>query len=65
VHVSLPCLCYFARIELLRTTDTTIRAVGKRAHAMHLMTAFSTQCVIATVIGYEVLRCRGHFGVDD
>jgi hypothetical protein len=34
--------------------DVSIRAVGKRAHAMHLMTAFSTQSVIATGVGYVI-----------
>ncbi|KAF4622109.1 hypothetical protein D9613_009308 [Agrocybe pediades] len=30
---------------------TSIRAIGKRAHPMHAMVAFSVQCVVVSVIG--------------
>ena len=32
--------------------DTTIRAIGKRAHPLHAMTFFSTQCVVASSVAY-------------
>ncbi|TCD70378.1 hypothetical protein EIP91_003730 [Steccherinum ochraceum] len=35
---------------------TTIRAVGKRAHPMHNLVSFSTQCVIVSTIAMLVMR---------
>ncbi|KZT65695.1 DUF6-domain-containing protein [Daedalea quercina L-15889] len=35
---------------------TTIRAIGKRAHALHSVVAFSTQCVLVSAISMLVLR---------
>lgn len=45
------------RSDLLTTTDnfilvTTIRAIGQRAHPMHLLAVFATQSVIAATILY-------------
>ncbi|KAL6310220.1 hypothetical protein BKA93DRAFT_754933 [Sparassis latifolia] len=37
-------------------SDTTIRAIGKRAHPMHNIVAFSSQCVITSTILILVLR---------
>ncbi|KAG2002526.1 integral to membrane protein [Coprinopsis cinerea AmutBmut pab1-1] len=33
---------------------TTIRAIGKRAHPLHVLTSFSSQCVIVAAIGMIV-----------
>lgn len=33
-------------------SDTTLRAIGKRAHPMHSMTSFSAQCILVSSIGY-------------
>lgn len=30
--------------------DTTIRAIGKRAHPMHNLVAFSTLCVVVSTV---------------
>ncbi|KAK0502418.1 drug/metabolite transporter superfamily [Armillaria luteobubalina] len=46
-----------ALIGVLGTTAafTTIRAIGPRAHALHSLTSFSLQAVIASSIGYIIL----------
>ena len=31
--------------------DTTIRAIGKRAHPMHSVTFFSSMCVVVSIVG--------------
>ncbi|KAI0763809.1 EamA-like transporter family-domain-containing protein [Trametes elegans] len=35
---------------------TTIRAIGKRAHALHNLVSYSTQCVVVTTIAMLALR---------
>lgn len=37
------------RIDDFRT-DTTIRAIGKRAHPLHNIVYFSSQCVIVSTV---------------
>lgn len=32
--------------------DTIIRGIGKRAHVLHFMMSFSSQCVLACTLGY-------------
>ena len=34
------------------STDTLIRAIGKRAHPLHSMVFFSMKCVLGSTIGY-------------
>ena len=35
----------------LQDIDTTIRAIGTRAHVLHSLTAFSSLCVVTSTIG--------------
>ena len=35
-----------------RSTDTLLRAIGKRANALHVNAYFSSQCVLISAIGY-------------
>lgn len=42
---------YLTRVNLI-DPDTTLRAIGKRAHPLHAMTSFSAQCVVVSIIGY-------------
>ena len=42
-------------------SDTLIRAIGKRAHAMHCVTFFSSQSVLVSMIGYVSYSWTLHF----
>ena len=33
-------------------TDTTLRAIGKRAHTLHSLVFFSSSCVLGSTVGY-------------
>ena len=39
-------------------TDTILRAIGKQAHALHVLSFFSLQCVLVSTIG-----CVLHLGL--
>src|SRR6266702_1980625 len=43
-------------------SDTLIRAIGKRAHAIHCVTFFSSQSVLVSTIGYSPCSCSLRFG---
>jgi hypothetical protein len=47
-HLNIP-ICGSTAHE---TADTSLRAIGKQAHVLNSMVAFSTICVIAGTIGY-------------
>lgn len=40
---------------LMVCTDTSIRAIGKRAHPMHVMTYFSLWCTLISSLGWGAL----------
>jgi hypothetical protein len=37
---------------IVAPTDTLLRAIGKRANALHVNAYFSSQCVFISAIGY-------------
>lgn len=39
-------------------TDISIRAIGNRAHALHIMVYFSMQSVVVSTIGYVFVSVR-------
>ena len=45
-------------------TDTILRAVGKRAHALHVLSTFCSQCILASTIGC-VSRLEACFASSD
>ena len=42
----------FYRIYPFTSTDTLLRAIGKRAHPIHSMVFFSLNCVLASTVMY-------------
>ncbi len=34
------------------STDTLLRAIGKRAHALHVLSFFASQCILISTIAY-------------
>jgi hypothetical protein len=42
-------------------TDTLLRAIGKRAHALHVLSFFASQCVLISTIGCVPRLCLLHF----
>ena len=62
------CECSFRRLSLPFTSipiDTLIRAIGKRAHALHSLVFFSVSCVLGSTAGYasslESIASEGTF----
>ena len=61
-------LCSSLGIQLILVcvfpTDTILRAVGKRAHALHVLSTFCSQCILASTIGC-VSRLEACFASSD
>lgn len=50
----------FSMVGVLGATGayTSIRAIGKRAHPLHSLTSFSSQCIIASSVGMVITRTQ-------
>jgi hypothetical protein len=45
-------LVYNLNLIVVTPTDTLLRAIGKRANALHVNAYFSSQCVLISALGY-------------